>query len=331
MQVDPERLPEECRAFLPLLAQHLDGKLKGPKLDRTLAHLEVVRAVPGVARRHGGGEAAVPRAAPPTARRAGRGGPRGDRGRARPRRLLARRRRPRERCCAGPTGRRPCSRPWCVAALCVGGGLGAATLLVDRGQPEAAPAAPTGEPTAVTGTATVPGADGIHEDDEGVGGQADGEGDARADDDHDSRSPPGRPRPSRPSPRRRPRPEPTTAPEPATEPEPATKPAPTRTTPPPAPRDRTAPTVSITGGPPAQTAEPARELAFSASEAGATFACRLDDGAWQACTSPARHGRAPARAARPRRPRARTAPGTRAPRRRAPGRSCRRPTRRRRP
>ena len=40
VQVDPERLPEECRAFLPLLAQHLDGKLKGPKLDRTLAHLE---------------------------------------------------------------------------------------------------------------------------------------------------------------------------------------------------------------------------------------------------------------------------------------------------
>ena len=31
VQVDPERLPEACRAFLPLLAQHLDGKLKGPK------------------------------------------------------------------------------------------------------------------------------------------------------------------------------------------------------------------------------------------------------------------------------------------------------------
>jgi RNA polymerase sigma factor (sigma-70 family) len=40
MQVDPEQLPEECRRFLPLLAAHLDGQLKGAKLDETLAHLE---------------------------------------------------------------------------------------------------------------------------------------------------------------------------------------------------------------------------------------------------------------------------------------------------
>ena len=40
VQVDPESLPEECRSFLPLLAQHLDGKLRGPKLETTLAHLE---------------------------------------------------------------------------------------------------------------------------------------------------------------------------------------------------------------------------------------------------------------------------------------------------
>ena len=40
VQVDPESMPEECRAFLPLLAQHLDGKLRGPKLETTLAHLE---------------------------------------------------------------------------------------------------------------------------------------------------------------------------------------------------------------------------------------------------------------------------------------------------
>jgi RNA polymerase sigma-70 factor (ECF subfamily) len=40
VQVDPESLPEECRGFLPLLAQHLDGKLRGPKLEPTLAHLE---------------------------------------------------------------------------------------------------------------------------------------------------------------------------------------------------------------------------------------------------------------------------------------------------
>jgi RNA polymerase sigma factor (sigma-70 family) len=39
-QVDPERFPETCRTFLPLLAKHLDGELKGKKLTETLAHLE---------------------------------------------------------------------------------------------------------------------------------------------------------------------------------------------------------------------------------------------------------------------------------------------------
>ena len=40
VQVDPEHFPEECRRFLPLLAAHLDGQLKGKRLDETLAHLE---------------------------------------------------------------------------------------------------------------------------------------------------------------------------------------------------------------------------------------------------------------------------------------------------
>src|SRR5262245_15799032 len=40
VQADPERLPEECRRFLPLLAAHLDGQLKGAKRDETLGHLE---------------------------------------------------------------------------------------------------------------------------------------------------------------------------------------------------------------------------------------------------------------------------------------------------
>src|SRR5918994_6390733 len=39
-QVDPARLPEECRSFLPLLSRHLDGQLRGPQLQRTLGHLE---------------------------------------------------------------------------------------------------------------------------------------------------------------------------------------------------------------------------------------------------------------------------------------------------
>jgi RNA polymerase sigma factor (sigma-70 family) len=40
VQVDPERLPEECRRFLPLLAAHLDGQLKGARREEALAHLE---------------------------------------------------------------------------------------------------------------------------------------------------------------------------------------------------------------------------------------------------------------------------------------------------
>jgi hypothetical protein len=40
VQVDRSRLPPECREFLPLLSAHLDGQLRGPKLEQTLAHLE---------------------------------------------------------------------------------------------------------------------------------------------------------------------------------------------------------------------------------------------------------------------------------------------------
>lgn len=46
-QVDPERLPEECRRFLPLLAAHLDGQLKGPRLAETLAHLDACERCQG--------------------------------------------------------------------------------------------------------------------------------------------------------------------------------------------------------------------------------------------------------------------------------------------
>src|SRR4051812_14065601 len=39
-EVDPARLPEECRGFLPLLSRHLDGQLRGPQLAQTLTHVE---------------------------------------------------------------------------------------------------------------------------------------------------------------------------------------------------------------------------------------------------------------------------------------------------
>ena len=40
LQVDPESLPEECRAFLPALSRYLDGQLREPRKSTTLAHLE---------------------------------------------------------------------------------------------------------------------------------------------------------------------------------------------------------------------------------------------------------------------------------------------------
>jgi hypothetical protein len=50
--------------------------------------------------------------------------------------------------------------------------------------------------------------------------------------------------------------------------------------------DTDAPNTTITSGPKASTKSKSATFSFSASESGATFECRLDGGAWQACTSP---------------------------------------------
>lgn len=39
VQVDRSKLPKECQSYLPLLSAHLDGQLRGAKLERTLEHL----------------------------------------------------------------------------------------------------------------------------------------------------------------------------------------------------------------------------------------------------------------------------------------------------
>ena len=50
--------------------------------------------------------------------------------------------------------------------------------------------------------------------------------------------------------------------------------------------DRTAPQTTISSGPPARTASLSASLVFSSSESGSTFECKLDAGAYAACSSP---------------------------------------------
>ena len=62
----------------------------------------------------------------------------------------------------------------------------------------------------------------------------------------------------------------------------ATKPTPS----PPAPKDKKPPQTSIDSGPSGTVANASASFTFSSSEAGSSFQCRLDGGAWAACTSP---------------------------------------------
>ena len=50
--------------------------------------------------------------------------------------------------------------------------------------------------------------------------------------------------------------------------------------------DQTAPQTTISSGPPARTASTSANLVFSSSESGSTFECKLDAGAYAACSSP---------------------------------------------
>ena len=329
VQVDPERLPEECRAFLPLLAQHLDGKLKGAKLDRTLAHLESCERCQASladmeeAKRRYRALLLPPLGVPAEEARAAiedeldrAGYWRGGAGR----RAVLRR----------PHGKAAVLAAVVVAALCVGGGLGAATLLVDRGR-------------AGGGTG-------------GVDRRADcghRHGDRARRRRHPRgrrrrrrpgrrrrrrprrrrprhRSLRGRPSPSRASPRRRPRPSRRRRP----------SPRPSRSRRPIRLRRgrlrrrrrgtaRRRPSRSPAARPHRPPSRPRPSRSRRARRAPRSRAAST--------TAPGRRARAPAPRARSRSVRTcspsapRTARGTRAAPRRAPGRSCRRPTRRRRP
>jgi len=56
-------------------------------------------------------------------------------------------------------------------------------------------------------------------------------------------------------------------------------------TPPSPPADTTAPDTAIGSGPPATTTATSASVAFSSSESGSTFQCKLDSESWAGCTS----------------------------------------------
>ena len=282
VQVDPESLPEECRVFLPLLAQHLDGKLRGPKLETTLAHLEgcdrcqAALADMREAKRRYRALLLPPLGIP-----------------AEDARAAVEDELDRVGYWQSAPGRRGVLRSrgkWGVvaiagaAALLVGGGLGAATLLTKTSERSAARATPTTESEPTSTATTSPATTGPT-----------------------TSKPTSKPKPAKPSPTAPTTggptettaptvpvvapttPEPTIAPPTETEEPPPPPPPPT---PPPTrptvivPRDTTAPRVSFTGGPSASTPEVTATFTFSANEAKVAFSCRLDGGAWQACASP---------------------------------------------
>jgi RNA polymerase sigma factor (sigma-70 family) len=279
VQVDPESLPEECRAFLPLLAQHLDGKLRGPRLETTLAHLEdCARCQAALAdmreakRRYralllpplGMSEEQARAATEQELDRVGywRGPSR-----------FARLRRPRgATAVAVAVG----------AAVLLVSGVGTTTLLGRTSREATSTSAEVMTIPRATNTtrATVPApppratattAKAAPTSTKPV--------EATKTTQTTSPSSPAQAPPTDPAP--------TVEAPPTTETVPTTK-TPRRRPKRPAqvvPLDTTAPTVRFTAGPPATTADTSTTFAFAATEAS-SLACRLDAGAWQRCTSP---------------------------------------------
>ena len=268
-EVDPERLPEACRRFLPLLAAHLDGQLKPPRLEETLTHLEscetcqaALESMREASRRY---RSLVLPALMET-----------DEARAAIERRL-------DQCSYWVPGasrwRRLGVLPVLLAAaLAVGGGGAALGFGLGSGggespEPAAAAAAVSGESTVESTTAPSP------PPPPPVTTEATTAAPVAATTAETTAATTTTEEPEAPAPAPAPTVAPTTAPEP-----PAPAPAPPVTLTPP-PVDTTAPGVRITTRPGASVAVDSARIAFTAGEP-ATFSCRLDGGAFAPCTSP---------------------------------------------
>jgi RNA polymerase sigma factor (sigma-70 family) len=248
VQVDPERLPEQCRRFLPLLAAHLDGQLKGARRDETLAHLDgcercqsVLADMREASRRY--------RSLLPLLLES-------DEAKAATERRLEEvgywARRPRR------FGRRSLAVAIAVAAAVLAGGGGAVAVVLSREVAhDAALTTPTPDGTMV---APIPGAT------------------TGTPERSTTPTSPAKPTPTTPA-----KTKPKTTKTSTKGAEPAPPPTSTRTT----TADRKPPTVVITAAPAGVVTAPAASIAFRASEPGVTFTCRLDGGASARCTSPA--------------------------------------------
>ena len=307
VQVDPERLPEDCRRFLPLLAAHLDGQLKGARREETLEHLEgcercqvALADMREASRRYR--VILLPIGA--------------DEARAAVDERL-------EESGYWQTGggrRLPVRRP---ALIVLGGAVG--LLLAAAGTALGVELVRSSE-RAVLESVSTPAARHDRGADRGDGRGRDGGSDG-------PKPPPttaaAKPKPAKkkvpkpmpaakvklktkptttaavlppttesgttttklaPKPKSAPKPKPKPAPSPTPRPKQPKPKQPTPAPPPPAVTaapDTTAPTVTITSAPGATSRSDVAEVAFQANEAGVAFACKLDAGAYAACTSPA--------------------------------------------
>jgi RNA polymerase sigma factor (sigma-70 family) len=264
LQVDPEQLPEECRRFLPLLAAHLDGQLKGARQEETLAHLDgcercqaALADMREASRRYrtllplpmGEDEAKAAIDARLTSSGYWDG----------PRRLWL-------------VGR--AAKVGAVAATLVllfGGGTAAGIVFSGADRLSVAPLPTTSSSEETTTSETAPPA---RTTSEPLPTTTSSQTTTTSETETTETTPPTTPVVTTES---EPRPA-------VTEPEPPT--TTTEKAPPEPPVDKTAPTVRITSAPGPASASAAATIAFSASEKGVVFACKLDAAAYGPCASP---------------------------------------------